>query len=97
MRHGQALTWYINRTAHLKKKDTVANDVQTIRPIRRNGVCGRPVEHPKLARPEVRSEKYRPRPRCVGGRFWLERRLRLPCQGWLQSEHRPRPRDVLPG
>ena len=40
-----------------------------------NVVCCRRVEHTKLTSSEVRSEKYHPHPRCLGGRFGLEGRL----------------------
>jgi hypothetical protein len=35
--------------------------------------------------------------RRLGRWFWLERRLRLSCQGWLQGQHRARAGDVLSG
>src|ERR1700678_3893089 len=89
-------SWSLKATAELKKKETGAKYVQSIRRIYHDVVCCR-VEHTKLTSSEVRREKYRPRPRCLGGRFGLEGRLRQPCQGWLQSQHCPRAGDVLPG
>jgi hypothetical protein len=50
---------------------------------------------PNLKTRQFRNEKYRPRPRCLGGWFGLEGRLRQPYQGWLQRPHHPRAGGVL--
>src|SRR5882672_582435 len=86
-----------NAPQNSTKKQTGVKYVQSIRRIHHNVMCCRPVERTKLTSSEVQSKKYRPRPRCLGGRFGLEGRLRQPCQGWLQCQHRPRAGDVLPG
>ena len=47
---------------------------------------------PKLTSSAVRSEKYRSRPRCLGGRFGLEGRLRT----WNSDRSNPFSRSLRP-
>ena len=65
------------------------------RPLSTRGICRSKQQYQSLK--EANHEQHRSSPRWLCGRLWLGGRLQNPKSGRLQSQHRPKPHDIVGG